>query len=79
MGSRKEPTPYDKHRYKNVVLVECLINKIRHFHRVTTRYNKIVASFLGFVAIAAFIAAAIADLLAVGKRFAGSMRPSRLA
>ena len=45
----------------------------------TTRYNKIVASFLGFVAIAAFIAAAIADRLAVGKRFAGSMRPSRLA
>jgi hypothetical protein len=30
-------------------------------------------------AIAAFIAEAIADLLAVWKRFAGSMRPFRLA
>jgi transposase len=79
LGSRKEPTPYDKHRYKKRRLVECLINKIRPFRHVTTRYNKIVASFLGFVAIAAFIAEAIADLVAVGKRFAGSMRPSRRA
>jgi transposase len=78
-GFAKGADPYDKHRYKKRRLVECLINKIWHFCRVTTRYIKIAASFLGFVAIAAFIAAAIADLLAVGKRFAGSMRPFRLA
>ncbi|MGO8917401.1 MAG: IS5/IS1182 family transposase, partial [Stellaceae bacterium] len=31
------------------------INKIKHFRRVATRYDKTVASFLGFVAIAAFM------------------------
>jgi hypothetical protein len=46
------------------------------FRLVATRYDKTVASFLGFVAIAAFIAEAIADLLAVGRR---SMRLFRLA
>jgi transposase len=56
LGSRRERTPYDKHRYKKRRLVETSSNKIRHFRRVTTRYNKIAASFLAFVAIASFIA-----------------------
>jgi transposase len=55
LGSRKEPIPYDEHRYKERHLVECFINKIKHFRRVATRYDKTVASFLGFVAIAAFM------------------------
>jgi hypothetical protein len=50
-----------------------------HFRRVAPRYDKTVASFLGFVAIAAFIDEAIADLLAVGRRFARSMRLARVA
>ena len=55
LGSRTEPIPYDKHRYKERHLVECFINKIKHFRRVATRYDKTVASFLGFVTIAAFM------------------------
>ena len=55
LGSRKQPIAHDKHRYKERHLVECFINKIKHFRRVATRYDKTVASFLGFVAIAAFM------------------------
>jgi transposase len=54
-ASRKEPIPHDQHRYKERHLVECFINKIKHFRRVATRYDKTVASFLGFAAIAAFM------------------------
>ena len=56
--------------------VECFIDKIQHFCRVAARYDKTVAPFFGFVAIAAFIAEAITDLLAIGRR---SMRLARLA
>ncbi len=55
LGSRKEPILHDDQRYKERHLVECFINKIKHFRRVATRYDKTVASFLGFVAIAAFM------------------------
>jgi transposase len=55
LGSRKEPIPHDKHRYKERHLVECFINKIKHFRRMATRYDKTITSFLGFVAIAAFM------------------------
>ena len=55
LGSRKEPIPHDEHRYKERHLVECFINKIKHFRRVATRYDKTVVSFLGFVVIAAFM------------------------
>jgi len=53
--SRTEPIPHDQHRYKERHLVECFINKIKHFRRFATRYDKTVASFLSFAAIAAFM------------------------
>jgi len=55
MVSRTEPIAYDKHVYKERHLVECFISKIKHCRRVATRYDKTAASFLGFVAIAAFM------------------------
>lgn len=54
-ASRTEPIAYDKHVYKERHLVECFINKIKHFRRVATRYDKTATAFLGFVAIAAFM------------------------
>jgi transposase len=54
-GSRVEPIRHDEHRYKERHLVECFINKIKHFRRVATRYDKTIVSFLGFVTIAAFM------------------------
>jgi transposase len=39
--------------YKERHLVECFFNKIKHFRRVATRYDKLASSFHAFVYIAA--------------------------
>jgi transposase len=56
LSRRREPPPYDEHLYRERHLVECFINKIKHFRRVATRYDKTAAAFLAFVAIASFMA-----------------------
>ncbi|MDP7214631.1 MAG: IS5 family transposase, partial [Rhodospirillales bacterium] len=38
--SRSRAIPYDKEVYKERHLVECFINKIKHFRRIATRYEK---------------------------------------
>jgi transposase len=55
-ATRKQPVPHDEDLYKERHLVECFINKIKHFRRVATRYDKTAAAFLAFVAIASFMA-----------------------
>jgi len=35
--------------YKERHLVECFFNKIKHFRRVATRYDKLATSFLAFI------------------------------
>lgn len=52
-SNRKELRFYDKHLYRERHLVECFINKIKHYRRVFTRYDKIASHYLGFVCIAA--------------------------
>ena len=51
-ASRTHAIPYDAHLYKERHLVECFINKIKHFRRAATRYDKTAASFASFVALA---------------------------
>ncbi|MEK3658871.1 transposase [Paenibacillus sp. FSL F4-0236] len=43
----------DWYRYKEQHLVECFFNKIKHFRRVATRYDKLAKSLLSFVCVAA--------------------------
>ena len=43
--SRSQAIPYDKHPYGERNLVERLINKIKHFRRIATRYEKTALSF----------------------------------
>lgn len=38
--------------YKERHLVECFFNKLKHFRRVATRYDKLAKSFFGFVLLA---------------------------
>jgi transposase len=52
---RKNAIPHDEDLYKERHLVECFINRIKHFRRVATRYDKTATSFLAFVAIASFM------------------------
>jgi putative transposase len=54
-ASRARAIPHDPHLYKERHLVECFINKIKHFRRVATRYDKTIASYASFVAVAAFM------------------------
>jgi transposase len=43
--SRSQVIPYDKHVYRDRNLVERFFNKIKHFRRIATRYEKTVLSF----------------------------------
>ena len=45
----------DFHVYKERHLVECFFNKLKHFRRIATRYDKLAASFTAFVYIAAIL------------------------
>ena len=54
-ASRSRAIPYDRHLYKERHLVECFINKIKHFRRMATRYDKTTASYASFVAVASFM------------------------
>ena len=43
---------HDPDLYKEHHLVECFINKIKHFHRITTRYDKTARAFMSMICIA---------------------------
>ena len=46
---RKTPRKYDAHLYKERHLVECFINKLKHYRRIFSRYDKLAKTFLGFL------------------------------
>ena len=48
-----EPWPVDWWLYKERHLVECFFQKLKWFRRIATRYDKLDASFLAFIHIAA--------------------------
>jgi transposase len=50
--NRKEKRPLDEVLYKERNWVERLFNKLKHFRRVATRYDKLDCSFMSFIALA---------------------------
>jgi len=50
--TRKRPIPYDFEAYKARNLIERCFNKLKHFRRVATRYDRRAIHFLSFVQIA---------------------------
>jgi len=48
-ANRLEQREYDKHLYKERHLVECFINKIKHYRRVFSRFEKLSKNYLGFL------------------------------
>ena len=48
-SNRKTPREYDAHLYKERHLVECFINKIKHYRRIFSRYDKLARTYLGFL------------------------------
>jgi len=51
--NRRVQHAYDKDIYKERNRIERFFNKLKHFRRVATRYDKLLANFMGFVTIAA--------------------------
>ena len=49
------PWSVDWHIYKERHLVECFFQKLNWFRRIFTRYDKLDASFLAFVYVAAIV------------------------
>ena len=47
--NRKQSREYDKHLYKERHLVECFINKIKHYRRIFSRFEKLSKRYLGFL------------------------------
>ena len=45
IAARSQAIPYDKHIYQERNLVERFFNKIKHFRRIATRYEKTAKSF----------------------------------
>ena len=44
---------YDRHHYRERHVVECFINKLKHFRRIATRYDKTDLSFSAFIHLVA--------------------------
>jgi transposase len=53
--TRRRPIPYDFEAYKARNLVERCFNKLKHFRRIATRYDRQARNFLSFVVLAAAI------------------------
>ena len=51
--NRKAPRTYDTYLYKERNRIERFFNKLKQFRRVATRYDKLLANFMGFVKLAA--------------------------
>jgi transposase len=53
--SRKRPIPYDATAYKLRNRVERCFNKLKHFRRFATRYDRRAEYFLAFIHLAAIM------------------------
>jgi transposase len=40
---------YDQHLYRERHLIECFINKIKHYRRVFSRFEKLSKNYMGFL------------------------------
>ena len=48
-SNRKAPADYDRHLYRERHLVECFIDKIKHYRRIFSRFEKLDTRYLGFL------------------------------
>jgi len=48
-ANRKVQREYDRWRYRERHLIECFMNKIKHYRRVFSRFDKLASSYLGFL------------------------------
>lgn len=51
-SNRVTPRDFDRHLYRDRILVERFFARIKYFRRIATRYDKLAASFPSFVHLA---------------------------
>lgn len=51
-SQRKTPRDYDQALYKERNLIERMFNRLKHFRRVSTRYDKLDIAYLAFAFLA---------------------------
>ena len=49
---RKDPVNFSPYLYKHRNLIERFFNKLKHFRRIATRYDKLAANFLAMLKLA---------------------------
>ena len=47
--NKKRQRDYDRHLYRERHLVECFINKIKHYRRFFSRFEKLSKNYLSFI------------------------------
>jgi transposase len=50
-SGRKQPAAHDEWLYRERHLVECFFNKIKHYRRLFSRFDKLDQRFLGFLSL----------------------------
>jgi len=50
-SNRIAPRQYDRRAYRNRNLIERFFNRIKHFRRIATRYDKLACSYMAFVRV----------------------------
>ncbi len=51
-SNREDPICFSPHLYKARNLVERFFNKIKHFRRIATRYDKLAANYMAMIKLA---------------------------
>ena len=52
---RKTPRYYDKHLYQDRNLVERLFQKLKHYRRIATRYERLAVTYMAMLSLASTI------------------------
>lgn len=52
-SNRLESREYDKHIYKERNVIERTFNKLKHFRRIATRYEKTIVNYMALLHLAA--------------------------
>lgn len=53
--NRRKQRNIDKEMYKERHLIECFFNKVKHYRRLATRYDKLACSFMAFLSLASIM------------------------
>lgn len=51
-SNRRNPRDFDRQVYRHRNLIERFFNRIKHYRRIATRYDKLARSYIAFVQLA---------------------------